>query len=184
MHVPLKMIDGHERLAQRLRQCFSVRNSNKQRPHQPRPLRHANRVHVGKLHSRLRERFAHHRHDLAQVFARGQLRHHAAIFPVNINLRSDHAGQNLAPVGDHCRRCLIARRFNSQNACAHQICALLSTISKSSSTRGSPRQAQDFARRFPRSLSEIRVCRLHRRKCRRKCTPRDRLPAPECAARR
>src|SRR5260370_8171880 len=58
------------------------------------------------------------------------------------------------------------------------------TISNSSSIRGSRRQTQDSAKRFPPSPSEIPVCRPHRKKFRRKCMPTGRLPAPKCAARR
>ena len=109
VHVPFEMIHRNEWLTQRLRQRFSVRNSHQQCAHEARALRHANRIHIGKFHSGLSKRFAHHRHDLPQMFARSQLRHHAAIFSVNVDLRRDHAGQNFAPVSDNRRRCLIAR---------------------------------------------------------------------------
>ena len=120
MHVPLKMIHRYERPPQRLRHRFSVRNSDQQCPHQPRPLRHTNRVHIRKLHPRLRNRLTHHRHDLPQVFPRRQLRHHPAILAVNLDLRSDDTRQNLPPVRDYRRRRLIARRFNPQDS--HGLC--------------------------------------------------------------
>ncbi len=120
VNVPLEMIHRYERLSQRLRQRFSISNANQQRPHEARPLRHANGIHIRKLHPRLRDGFAHHRHDLPQVFARRQLRHHAAIFPVHVNLRSYDARQNLTPVGHHRRRRFIARRFNAQYAHDHR----------------------------------------------------------------
>ena len=116
-----QMIHRHQRLPQRLRQRFTIRNSNQQRAHQPRPLRHANRIHVRKLYSRLRYGLAHHRHDLPQMLARCQLRHHTAVFPVYINLRRHHAGQNFPSVGDHRRRRLVARRFNPQYSQAHAL---------------------------------------------------------------
>ena len=119
MNVPFKMIHRHEWFPQRLRQRFSVCNSNEQRADQSRPLCHANRIHVRERQSRPRQGLAHHRHDLPQMLARSQLRHHAAIFPVNIDLRRNHAGQNLSPVGDHRRRRFIARRFNPQNFQTH-----------------------------------------------------------------
>ena len=74
------MIHRHKRLSQRFRQRFSVRDAHQQRSDKPRPLRHADRIHVTKLHPRPRQRFSHDRNDLPQMFARGQLRHHAAIF--------------------------------------------------------------------------------------------------------
>ena len=86
VNVSLKMIHGHERLPQCLRQRFSVRYSHQQRPHQPGPLRHTNRIHIAKLHPCLRKRFAHHRNDLPQMFARRQLRHHPAILSMNVDL--------------------------------------------------------------------------------------------------
>src|SRR5207249_9661161 len=85
-------------------------------------------------------------------------------FPVNIDLRCDDAGQNLASISHHRRRRLVARRFNPQNASAHQISVLLSTISNSSSSLGSHRQVLYSAGQFPRSLSETQVCRPHRRR--------------------
>ena len=46
MNVPFQVIHRHQRLPQRLRQRFSIRNSHQQRAHQPRSLRHANRIHI------------------------------------------------------------------------------------------------------------------------------------------
>ena len=60
-------------------------------------------------------RFAHHRHDLAQMLARGQFRHHAAIFAVNLDLRRHHARKNAAAAGDNGRGGFVAGRFDAEN---------------------------------------------------------------------
>jgi len=53
------------------------------------------------------------------MFARGQLRHYAAVFAVDIDLRSHDAGQDFAPIGNHRRGGFVAGRFNAQDAHAH-----------------------------------------------------------------
>ena len=113
--VAFEVIHGDQRLAQRLRQHFAVRDADQQRAHQPRTARHRDRVQILQRDSGLLQRFAHHRNDLTQVFARGQLRHHAAIFPVNRDLRCDDAGENRIAARDYGSGSLVARRLNPQN---------------------------------------------------------------------
>ncbi len=120
MDVPGEVIHGHQRLSESRGERFPIGNAYQERAHEPRPLRHANRVEIAKLQPGLGHRLAHHRHDLPQVLSRSQLRHHSAVLPVHINLGGHDTGQNLAPVGDHRRRRLVARGFDSQNANAHR----------------------------------------------------------------
>ena len=56
---------------------------------------------------------AHYGHDLAQMFARRELRHDAPVFAVHVHLRRYDAGQDFAPVGDYSRRGLVTGRFDS-----------------------------------------------------------------------
>jgi len=96
--------------------CFSWTSAHaQQRADKSGALCHADGIHIGKHNPRLRERFTHGRHDLPQMFARRQLRHDPAVFPVYIDLRRHEAGQNFSPVSDQRRRRLIARRFNPKH---------------------------------------------------------------------
>ncbi len=115
VNVAFQMIYADQRLPQRLRQHFAIRDAHQQRAHQARTARHRHRIQIPQRDSGLLQRFAYYRNDLAQMFARRQLRHHAAIFPVNGNLRSDDAGKNRIAAGNHRRRSLVAGRFNPQN---------------------------------------------------------------------
>ncbi len=91
VHMPLEMIHPDERFAERHREHFAVGDANEERANQARAARDGNRIHITQLNARLPDRLAHHRHDLPQVLARGEFRHHAAIFSVDIDLRRDHA---------------------------------------------------------------------------------------------
>jgi len=115
VNVAFQVIHCYEWLIERKSKHFSVREPDKKRADQSRPLRDANRIDVLEPHLRLLNRFAHNRRDLPQVFARGQLRHDPAVFAVNINLRRNDAGQDFYAVGDNRRRRFIARRFDSEN---------------------------------------------------------------------
>ena len=64
--------------------------------------------------------------DLPQVFAGRELRHHAAVFAMNLGLRRYHARKDSAAAGHDRRRRLVARRLNAQDqtlvqmfVCAH-----------------------------------------------------------------
>lgn len=59
--------------------------------------------------------FADHRDNGTEVFARGELGHYAAVLRVNIKLRGDDAGSNVAAVLDHRRSGLVAGAFNPED---------------------------------------------------------------------
>ena len=64
----------------------------------------------------VRERQAHHGHDGAQVFARGELGNHAAVLPCVRELGSDHGRENRGAIFDHRGRGFIARGFDAENS--------------------------------------------------------------------
>ena len=82
-------------------------------------MRYADSLYVFQLQTGLRKRFAHYGHDLPQMLARSQLRNHAAVFAMDVDLRRDDTGQDFASVGDDCRRGFVARGFDSENSRAH-----------------------------------------------------------------
>ena len=94
--VPLQMVDAHERLAGSVGKALGEGDANHERAHQARALCHA---HGGKLAGGngsilktkrccgILERRIHDTHNHLDVFARGDLGHHAAKAGVKINLR-------------------------------------------------------------------------------------------------
>ena len=87
--VTLEMVDADQRLPQRLRYRLAVHQPHQERPDQPRSLRHRDRAHFVQRDSGPAARLLDHGHDLAQVFARCEFRHHAAILFVGQDLRGD-----------------------------------------------------------------------------------------------
>ena len=71
---------------------------------------------IGQPRVRTLERLACHRDDRAQMLARGQFRHHAAILAVNGHLRCDHGGEDGLAIFDHGGGGFVAGRFDGQNA--------------------------------------------------------------------
>ena len=115
VNVAFEMVHADQRLPQCLRQNFAIRDAYQQRSHQARTARDSHRMQSPQRDSGLFQRFAYYRHDLAQMLARGKLRHNAAIFAVNRDLRCDDAGKNGIAVGNDRGGSLIARRFNPEN---------------------------------------------------------------------
>ena len=89
MNVTLEVVDAHQRLPERERHCLGVHQPHQKRPDQSRTLRHGDRAHLIQRDSGPAARLLDHGHDLAQVFARCELRHHTAILFVGQDLRGD-----------------------------------------------------------------------------------------------
>jgi hypothetical protein len=122
------VIDGDERLANRPRRRFRERHADQQGTDQTRPLRHRDRVKVVPAGAAIRERALDDAADVAHVLARRELRHHAAPFAMDVDLRRDDVGSDLPAVLsvgaalDQCGRGLVARGFNPQDQhCRFQI---------------------------------------------------------------
>ena len=111
----LEMIDADQRLFQRHGERFAVGDADQKRADQARAARDGNGVESRQSDLRSLKSFAHNRHDLPQMLARGKLRNHAAIFAVNINLRRNDAGKNAAPIADNGRGGLVAGRLDAED---------------------------------------------------------------------
>jgi hypothetical protein len=111
--VAFEMVHAHQRLAEGLRESFSVSDSNEEGADESGAVSDADGVQIAQLHSCLDQGFPHDRNDLPQVLARGQFRDYAAVLPVYVDLRSDHAGQDFAAVDDYRGGGLVAGRFDS-----------------------------------------------------------------------
>jgi hypothetical protein len=114
-----EVIYGHQRLAKFSRQNFPVCHADQQRADQSWSIGYANGVEIAERKAGLGQGFANDWNNLPKMFARGEFRHYAAIFTMNVQLGSDDARYYIATVHDDCRGGFIARRFNSKNARWH-----------------------------------------------------------------
>ena len=118
------MVDAHERLAGSVGKAFGEGDANHERAHQARTLRHA---HGGKLTwcngsarkaqrcCGILERRIHDTHNHLNVFARGDLGHHAAKAGVKINLCRHLVGQHIAIRIDNRHGRLVAGALDSEH---------------------------------------------------------------------
>ena len=98
------------------RERFRVSHAYQQRSHQAGTLRHRNRRKVIQPRQGLFERHPHGGNNGAQMFARSEFRHHAAIFRMRRHLGGNDRRENPRAVFNHRCRSLIARRFNAKNS--------------------------------------------------------------------
>ena len=113
--VALEVIDGNERFAQGLRESFGISDSHQERTNETRALCHAHGVDVGETEAGLGQCFADDWDDLAQVFARGELRNYSAIRHVDRDLRRNGVGEHLLAVAHYGGRSFIARALDSKD---------------------------------------------------------------------
>ena len=111
-HMPLQVVDLHERDTQTQRQTLGERRAHEQRAQQARTAGERYRAqllfpHPGALQGRI-----HHRHDVLLMRTRRQLRHHSAVLFVYF-LRSDDVTQHHA-AANHRRRRVVARALYAQ----------------------------------------------------------------------
>ena len=107
------MIHRNERLIQSLGERFGVGDADEQCADQAGALRDADGVDVLEREVGFAESFADYRDDLPEMFARSEFRHDAAVLAVNIDLRSDNAGENFAAVGHDGGSRFVAGRFDA-----------------------------------------------------------------------
>src|SRR5713101_1920876 len=117
--MPFEMIHRDEWLTEFEGKDLAVRDADQQRADQSGPLRHADGVDFGEGKSRLRECFANDWNDLPQMLARGQLGNYPSIFAMDVHLRGDHDGQNVAAIGDDGCGGFVAGGFDSEDAYRH-----------------------------------------------------------------
>ena len=109
----LVMVDADERFAQGERDGLRRLESDHQRDRQTRPLRGGDGVKLSGVYTRFAQRGLHDGHQVPQMFARGQFRHHPAVLGMQPDLRGNDTGQN--PAVAHDRRAgFIAGSFNGE----------------------------------------------------------------------
>ena len=118
------MVDAHERLAGSVGKALGEGDANHERAHQARALCHA---HGGKLAGGngsilktkrccgILERRIHDTHNHLDVFARGDLGHHAAEARMEVDLRGHDVGDKRAVAVDDGGRRLVAGRFDGED---------------------------------------------------------------------
>ena len=105
--MPFQMIDADKRFAQRKRQRLSRRHANQKCPHETRAIRYGHLVDIFKFHAGRAQALINYRHNIYDMFAGGNFRHHPAKFLMNGNLRGDDIGKNLPSAPQNCRRSFI-----------------------------------------------------------------------------
>lgn len=98
---------------------FAVGDTDEERAYQSGALGNADGVKVGEIQIGLCKGFADDRDDLAKVFARGEFGDNAAVFAMDVDLRSDYAGKDFAAVGDDGCGGFVAGRFDAKDTDAH-----------------------------------------------------------------
>ena len=113
--VPFQMIHPDKRLLRRVGQRLGIAQPDEQGAGQPRALGHRNCVQAGVGLARILHRLAYHGYDGAQMFARGQFRHHSTIGLVGGDLGIHHIRDQLLARAHHGRRRLVAGALDAQN---------------------------------------------------------------------
>ena len=112
--MPLQVIKPDKRQFVGIRETLRGVHSDKQRTRQARPMRNRHAIQLMRLHPRVRQRLPYHRRHSQHMLPRRHLRHNPPIPRVQRRLRRHHIGTNNAPILNHRRRRLIARRLNPQ----------------------------------------------------------------------
>ena len=111
----LEVVDRHERqrtgVGERLREV----EPHEQRAGQPRPVGHGHRVDLVEAAGCARQRLVQHGDHRLHVLARGQLRDHAAVFGVQLDLRRDDVRANAPAVLDDRHGGLVARGLDAED---------------------------------------------------------------------
>ena len=112
--MPLQVIKPDKRQLVGIREPLGGIHADKQRPRQARPMRNRHAIQLARLHPGVRQRLPHHRRHSQHMLPRRHFRHNPPIPRVQRRLRRHHIGTNNAPILNHRRRRLIARRLNPQ----------------------------------------------------------------------
>ncbi len=113
--VAVEVVDGDERQPARPRDRLRRSEADQEGSDQPRALGDRNPVDIGEGRVPCRERLADHRGDKLEVPPRGDFWHDAAEACMQLGLRRDDAGEDLALVRDERRRSLVARGLDPEN---------------------------------------------------------------------
>ena len=118
--MPLQVVYPQHRLAQRRAQGAGHARPHQQRPGQTGATGEGDHVKIGQSHLGIGQHLLGQRQHPANVVAAGQLRHHAAIGAVHLNLAVQTVGQQLrqATPSGHTHQGhagFVTRRFNTQD---------------------------------------------------------------------
>ena len=110
------MIDRVKRHAARPGETLGRARADKQASDQPGPHPGGDRVDLVDSQPRLSQRPLDHRNDPLEMRAACDLRHHAAVFAVQVVLRRNHARADAQRVIDHRGGGLVAGTFDAEDA--------------------------------------------------------------------
>ena len=113
--VTVEVVHRHERQPPGPGDCLRGREADEQRADQPGTCGDRDGIHVVERCTGEPERFPDHRRDELEMPSRGDLRHHSAESRMELGLRADDAGANLAVMGDDGSSRLVAGRLDSED---------------------------------------------------------------------
>ena len=116
VYVAFQMVHRNQGQAGGETERLRIRDSDQERSHKSRAFRNGDRGEFLERRIRAQERFPHHRNNGAKVLSRCQLRYHAAVFAVRVQLRGDDGGQHARAVFNYRGGRFIARRFYRQDS--------------------------------------------------------------------
>ena len=115
VNVAFEMVNGDKRLFDREGERFSVTQSHEQRSRETRALCNGDGVDGVIGLACIFERLAHYRDNGAQVLARGQLRHDAAVRLMGLDLRVDDARDEFLSGPNYRRSGFVAGTLDAEN---------------------------------------------------------------------
>ncbi len=122
--VAFEVVDGDERLAEREGQGLGVGDADEQSAGEAGAFGDGDGVEVVHGDAGFGDGFAHDGDDVAQVLARGEFGHHAAVDGVHLHLRGDDVREHLG-AGAHDGGCgLVAGAFDAEDQAAICIISL------------------------------------------------------------
>ena len=106
------MVYRDERDTECRRGALGKVHAHEHRADEPRRVRHRHGVELGFFYARRRDRAVRQPRDDLHMAARGDLRHDAAVYGVQVGLRKDLIGEHLSAVFCHGDGGLVARGFH------------------------------------------------------------------------
>lgn len=113
--VAFEVIDGEEGFAQGEGEGFGTGDADKQSTGEPGAGGDGDGVELTGGCSGACQGFPDNGNDVAEVLAAGELRNHAAVEGMEVNLAGDNRGEGLSAVPDHGGRCLVTGGLNAED---------------------------------------------------------------------